>query len=47
MSSYGLSKMYIVSKNGVLNSLISWRNAVKAIEQERFAANLKNNNNGQ
>ena len=41
MSSYGLKKMYIVSKNGVLNSLIYWRNAVKAIYQERFASNLK------
>ena len=47
MSSYGLSRMYIVSKNGVLNSLKSWRNAVKEIEKERFAANLKNNNNRQ
>jgi hypothetical protein len=33
-------EQYIVSKNGVANSHeVSWRNAVKAIDQERFAAN--------
>ena len=33
---------YIVSKNGVTYSHdISWRNSVKAIDQERFGANLK------
>ena len=37
-------EQYIVSKNGVPNSHdISWRNAVKAIDQERFATNLKFN----
>ena len=36
----GEMEQYIVSKNGVTNSHdTSWRNAVKAIDQERCAAN--------
>ena len=35
-----LKRITVVSKNGVANSHeVSWRNAVKAIDQERFAAN--------
>jgi hypothetical protein len=35
-----LKRITVVSKNGVANSHeVSWRNAVKAIDQERCAAN--------
>ena len=35
-------EQYIVSKNGVTNSHdTSWRNAVKAMDQERSASNIK------
>ena len=37
----GLSKMYFVGKNVPNSHDISWRNSVKGIDQERFAANLK------
>ena len=38
----GEMEQYIVSKNGVTNSHdTSWRNAVKAMDQERSASNIK------
>ena len=38
----GEMEQYIVSKNGVTNSHdTSWRNAVKAMDKERSASNIK------